>query len=114
MNVHSDTGTLVDLSRYVDSSRELLSGEGIGRDVRRRAGLDELDNQPEGVEIRFPRSVVTATTSFVRGLIGDSVVAHGEAGFRDKYHFTNCELFADVVEDAIARAARSIQYRNVA
>lgn len=65
--------------------RRTLVGTLTGLEERRRYGLDEEDLRRGAVIITFEPEVLTVTSSFVRGFLGDSVERLGLDRFKQKY-----------------------------
>jgi hypothetical protein len=106
METEKDSEITVDLSDAIEPFHANLSGEAWGRQVRHQVGLDHLDDQREvGIVIHFPDWTMSTTTSFIRGLIRDSVVRLGAAGFWSRYSFSGPD-FSDVIEEEVTKAER--------
>ena len=69
----------------LDPSDPVLSGEAAGLSARATLGLDTLDQDGAPAVVRIGSSVITS--SFIAGLLGQSVRALGLDGFRAKYAF---------------------------
>ncbi len=69
----------------MDPSKRILMGEDAGRVARSELGLDAMDQTDDTVVVQIDSPVVTST--FIRGLVEQSVRKLGLEGFHAKYKF---------------------------
>jgi hypothetical protein len=94
---------VVDLARWQDDEVRVFAGRDRGREVRRAANLDVLDQDPERVEVRIPTNTFAVNSSFFLAMFGKSIRDLKEAGFRSKYFFTGKDI-RDTIESCIKDA----------
>ena len=73
------------LNLKIDPAQRILTGESAGRATRDELGLDAVDRNGATAVVRIETPVVTST--FIEGLIGQSVRALGLDAFEAKYRF---------------------------
>ena len=98
---------ILDLNRWRGTQdNRVLAGRDLGRDAREKERLDEFDkDQGAVVCVVVPSDFLTVSSSFFRGMFGDSIRALGEDEFRAKYQFTGKSI-ERVKEDGIRDALR--------
>lgn len=101
----------IDLDEYRTSGVRVFSGRERGRLIRAKAGLDDLDHQPNPVIVRIPEDVVAVSSGFFLALFGDSIRRFGREGLRAHYRFEGADISA-VVEDALEQATTSVSGRS--
>lgn len=100
------TTKVIDLSEFRTEGVLVFAGRDRGMDVRRKAGLDDVDKQERCVEVRIPDDTFSLTSSFFLGLFGDSVRMLGEELFRQRYTFVGLAI-REVLDDGIREALRT-------
>lgn len=90
----------IKLADYVDDSR-MLSGKDLGQEVRRKLDIETLEKEQDHILIQIPDDVFLVSSSFFKGLFGDSIRTLGRSGFRAKYDFTG-PISRLTIADAIA------------
>ena len=96
----------IDLAKWRGTKdNRVLTGRDLGGAARREAGLDALDEKNQIVEVNVPSDFLTVSSSFFRGMFGDSVRKLGDEGFRSHYHFVGKNIDR-VKDDGIRDALR--------
>lgn len=90
----------VNLADYVDENR-MLSGRDLGREVREKLDIRDLEKTEDRIVVHVPDDVFLVSSSFFKGLFGDSIRALGRSSFREKYDFTG-PISRTTIADAIA------------
>jgi hypothetical protein len=92
----------IDLDAY-GPGVEILAGRSRGREARARERLDDADRERTPVEIVLPGRLLAVSSSFLLGMLEDSVAALGSSGFRERYSFTGRDAHR-IKEDLIQTA----------
>jgi hypothetical protein len=77
----------IDLAKFTSSDEIVLSGRPKGESLRKKLGLDALEDKDEPMQIVIPQHIVSLNSSFFLGLFSKSVEKFGESGFLSKYEF---------------------------
>jgi hypothetical protein len=106
------TGTLeqrrlvLDLEKWRGAKgNRVLAGREYGQSASKEAKLAELDAQDLEIVISVPVDFIAVSSSFFRGMFGDSIRRLGEVEFRRRYKFTGKNIDR-VKEDGIRDALR--------
>ncbi len=96
---------VLDLARYRGSvENRVLAGREEGKQVRKVAKVEQLDQLLSIVEVKIPQDLFSLTSSYFLGLFGDSIRELGEARFREHYRFTGKSI-SRVIDDAVQSVA---------
>jgi hypothetical protein len=83
----------------------VLAGRESGESARREAKLEELDATNREIIVSVPPDFIAVSSSFFRGMFGDSIRRLGEIEFRKRYKFIGKNIDR-VREDGIRDALR--------
>jgi hypothetical protein len=84
----------------------VLSGREFGEMARDEVKLSSIDFESNAtVEIKVPSDFIAVTSSFFRGMFGDSIRNLGESKFRSRFRFVGKNIDR-VKEDGIRDALR--------
>jgi len=83
----------------------VLAGRESGESARREAKLEEIDASNSDVIVSVPPDFIAVSSSFFRGMFGDSIRRLGEIEFRKRYKFIGKNIDR-VKEDGIRDALR--------
>jgi len=75
--------------------------------------LDELDFDDNQYEISIPDEINAISSSFIMGLVGDSIKFLDESKFRDKYTISNYEKHRYAIETAITESLIEKRYLDL-
>ncbi|OHC74827.1 MAG: hypothetical protein A3G18_10305 [Rhodospirillales bacterium RIFCSPLOWO2_12_FULL_58_28] len=87
----------------IEDESKILSGKTTGVRARLKYDLDKLELTPDHITIKF--KVPTVTSSFVLGMLGESVKKLGLEGFKKKYGFDAQNRVLETIADNIDFAA---------
>lgn len=82
----------IEIDKYRESDSIVLSGRPKGEDTRAKENLDEVDKKREDVIVSIPTDLKIITSSFLLGLLGDSIRLYGREDFLDKYKFEGKDI----------------------
>jgi hypothetical protein len=86
-------------------SNRVLAGREYGETARAQAKISQLDKAAVTVEVLVPEDYIAVSSSFFRGMFGDSIRSLGESEFRKKFLFFGKNIDR-VKEDGIRDALR--------
>ncbi|MBC7799645.1 MAG: hypothetical protein H7Z10_03405 [Gemmatimonadaceae bacterium] len=85
----------------IDPTHRILAGERAGQSVRDALGLDAVDRDGGTAVVRIDTGAVTS--SFIRGLVGDSVRKLGLDAFEAKYRFDTTPSIRETIHASARR-----------
>ena len=91
-----------------NKANRVLAGRDLGSEARKEAGLDALDGTEVPVTVFVPPDLLTVSSSFFRGMFGDSIRKLRERGFREHYRFEGKNI--DRMKDDSIRDALREEY----
>lgn len=93
--------TIIDFDIFTD---EVFIGYDNGKLFREKLNLDFLDTDNTTVEIIVSNRVYSMSSSFIRGLLSESMIKAGSRdNFYKKYHFKTNNQITTVIESMFLR-----------
>lgn len=95
---------LIELDRFRSKGVRVFAGRERGKEVRRVADLNALDNTSSPVNVYVPLDTLSVNGSFFLGLFGHSIRRLGESGFREHYTFSGKNIertVSECIEEAL-------------
>lgn len=94
-----------------DFQGKILSGRERGTEARTLKKIDDLDNQPNKIEVHFPEGLWSVSSSFFLGMFGPSIIKFGsKSAFKSKYSFVTKQSILGLIDGYIDFA---LQNRNI-
>jgi hypothetical protein len=105
-NTTEQSPLVLDLEKWRGAKgNRVLAGREYGQSARKEAKLDDLDALDRDVVVSVPSDFIAVSSSFFRGMFGDSIRRLGESVFRRRYKFVGKSIDR-VKEDGIRDALR--------
>ena len=82
----------IDIDDYRDDRSIVLSGRPKGEWVRSEECLGNIDEGSENIIVIIPEDLKLVTTSFLLGLLGDSIRKLGKENFLNKFNFEGKDI----------------------
>lgn len=97
---------IINLDNYRTPSSRIFATRPRGETCRKKAKLDELDQQEVAVTVKIPNDTFSINSSFFLGMFGLSIRHLGEEGFKQKYKFEAPSWIRPDIEDGISEALK--------
>ena len=87
----------------------VISGRNLGYDIRKKIGLDKIDEDGNNYDFIFPENIISISTSFFLGLFGNSVRKFkNKQDFQTKYNIMGNSNLDRNVSDGIVDALNDV------